>query len=186
MFFGLFQALSYLKDISLCTLFSWMGSAYNQAMAKPTFLNVPEGIAQKILEQPELHTESGYRGLYQKGSPKETDFLPTFVDRQQQRIREERRRCGPMAKSIVEKHKTAAPGDFAVSLFCSLERIKEVLWRDDSMKKDHPAIARGPTKSSRGYAVRGKDGHISYYLFDYEENNPCSDFVTVEEATFDE
>ena len=108
------------------------------------------------------------------------------MDEQQQRIRENRMRCGPMASSIVSIKKKLGKGDYAVSLYSTLERAKEKLWRSESQRKDHPALACGPTLNNRGRSIEGVDGHILYYLYDYIDNNPCSDFTTIEEAKTDE
>ena len=159
---------------------------YNYYMSKNTFFNVPDDIVAKI-EALDLHYSSNcFRALYQKGNPRPSDFLPTFVDENQKRIRESRAQCGNMAKEVVSMHKATKVGDYAVSLGLSLEDVKKKFWKNESYKKDYPAIARGSTEPKRGISVKDNESHISYFLYDYLNNNPSSDFVTIEEAVIDE
>lgn len=151
-----------------------------------SFLNVPIEIAKQIIAKEECHTNCCFRALYQKGNPKETDFFPTFVDENQKRIWEHRESCGGMAKCIVSKRKELKPDDYSVSLIKTIEEAKKKFWKNDSYKKDHPAIACGFTDPLKGYPTNGNNLHISYFLYDYIQNNPYVDFVTVEEATIDE
>lgn len=155
-------------------------------MAKNSYRNIPDEIVAEIeMQQEEFFVET-YRGLYQKGAPQATDFIPTFKDVKQQEIIEKRKKCGRMAEVIVSNHRELSLGDYSVSLFSTLEKAIKVLWRNESYKKDHPAIALGPTSEKRGYSVKDKDKHISYYLFDYVSNNPFKDFVTIQEADINE
>lgn len=155
-------------------------------MSKNKYLNVPEDITEQIDEMLDAGSITGYRCLYHLGDPTNEDFLPTFVDDNQKRIREVRRRCGPMADVVVSEHKETNPSEYSVSLYSTIESLKKCLWKNDSYKKDYPAIAVGDTSKSKGKTVKDSKKHISYYLFDYVGNNPHCDFATIEEAKFDE
>lgn len=155
-------------------------------MAINNYLNVPEEIADKIESREEISSLINYRFLYQRGNPLPSDFIPTFMDEKQKEIREKRSLCGGMAKAVVSQHRKVKIGEYSVSLFIDLTKGKDQLWKNDSYKKDYPAIAVGPTNKQKGYAVQNNDYHISYFLFDYISNNPYNEFTIIEEAVFDE
>ena len=155
-------------------------------MAIHSYLNIPLNIADKIETKEEVCYKNNYRFLYQKGDPLPTDFVPTFMDDKQEEIRERRKLCGDPAYVVVSQHKKKSLGDYAVSLFLDLETAKKCLWKNDSYKKDYPAIAIGSTNQRKGYAINDKDCHVSYFLFDYVTNSPYNDFRTIEEADIDE
>lgn len=157
-------------------------------MATNSYLNIPTEKADLIERKVDSPQPEAFRFLYHKGQPLKTDFIPTFMDEHQQKIREKRRQCGKMASVVVNQHKERKYklSDFSVSLFLNIEKGKEILWKDDSLKKDYPAIALGFTCSGKGYSVVDNQTHLSYYLFDYVNNNPYNDFSTIEEASADE
>lgn len=155
-------------------------------MAEHNYLNIPKEIANKFEAKEEVCYLKNYRFLYQRGKPLPTDFVPTFVDKKQQEIREKRKQCGDVAATVVSQHKKLKVGDYSVSLFIDLEAAKNIMWKNDSYKKDYPAIAVGITDQSKGYAILDKEAHVSYFLFDYINNNPYDDFYTIEEADIDE
>lgn len=155
-------------------------------MVRHSFLNVPDDIVAKIEEQPQSNFEVTFRLLYHKGLPEASDFLPTFVDEKQREIREKRKNCGTMANIVVSHHKKPNVKDYGVSLSLSLDDAKKKFWKNAASKKDYPAIAQGPTNPSKGYSVKDNETHVSYYLYDYVDNNPFEEFCTIEEADLDD
>lgn len=153
-------------------------------MPRNSYLNVPEEIANKIEKKVDSPQSETFRFLYHTGKPNQKDFIPTFKDERQKELRERRKQLGKMANVVVEQHSPIKNNisEYAVSLFSDLEKGKKILWKNDSSKKDYPAIAKGPTDSDKGYTVLDKNQHISYFLFDYDNNSPYSDFSTIEEA----
>ena len=65
---------------------------------------------------------------------------------------------------------------FSLSLCPTLDIAKKRFQYSSEAKKIHPQIAVGATKDARGVAIKDKPKHISYYLYDYEDNNPYVDF----------
>ena len=91
------------------------------------------------------------------------DFLPTIIEE----------------KNRSEKWKTHVGencGDFSVSLFETLEKAKKFR----GLLRSHPHIAIGKTNIERGVATNPtKNGHIDYFLFDYEKKSPYVDFSLI-------
>lgn len=139
------------------------------------FLNIPESIEDKIMELEVEEFSSVYRAIRHLGEFRPEDFYPYFDDPYKKSNNESMSSKGGMANIIASQGGDI--GMYSLSLFVNKKAIKDVFWRRH--KRDFPVIAIGHTDSNKGLAHLDNDSHVSYYLFDYknEQKNPYKDFI---------
>lgn len=152
-----------------------------------SFKNVPDEIAEEISKKVHESFAAVYRAIGHVGALEPEDFYPTFADEKNKRLAEKHRKKGGMANVIASQRIAVTIETSSVSLCPTFEiaekRVKNLYWFSSEAKKNHPgiAVAVGATNEARGVSVQDNPSHISYYLYDYEENNPCVDFQVLEE-----
>lgn len=148
-----------------------------------SFKEIPEDIAKAISSYPPEDHKPVYRAIRHSGPLEAKDFYPSFVDEKQQERRLQMSRKGGMANVISKqiKPKKEDIEYYGLSLFTSLDMAKNKFQSSPKFKKLFPCIAVGKTCREKGVAHKDDDCHVSYYLYDYENNNPFVDFEILEE-----
>lgn len=122
-----------------------------------------EYIPDDLLPEEDKHVD--YKDVFRairNADVTKDDFLPSIIENPY------------LAKKFEKRTKLE---NYSVSLWKTETQLKRIYNSNASFKKKYNAIAKGFTSKERGYSYKaGKDGHINYYLFDYEDNNPYSDF----------
>lgn len=115
-----------------------------------------------------------YRAIRHTGDFIPEDFYPTFDDPYKKDKIESMALKGGMA-DIVTSHRSKT-NFYSLSLFIDKRSVKDIFWRRH--KRDFPVIAIGHTDSAKGIAHLDDVSHVSYYLFDYKDENlnPYRDF----------
>lgn len=66
---------------------------------------------------------------------------------------------------------------YSMSVFRSLEECEKTIRRYPNIANTIVGYAVGKTNINKGIALSPSSfGHIDYFLFDYQNNNPCVDF----------
>ena len=141
------------------------------------FLNIPEEFEKIISCYEQESFDCVYRAIRHKGDLIPEDFYPTFADEKQRESSRNFAKKGGMTRTIIEQYeKKNEIGDYAVSLFTDRECIEKMFQRRN--KDRFPVIAVGHTDIDKGKAHLDGNEHVSYFLFDYqnEEKNPYKDF----------
>lgn len=122
-----------------------------------------EYIPDDLLPEEDKHVD--YKDVFRairNADVTESDFLPSIVE-------------NPNFAKQFEKRTNLA--SYSVSLLKTETQLKKIYNASASFRKKYNAIAKGFTSKERGYSYKAdKNGHINYFLFDYEDNNPYSDF----------
>ncbi|WP_300792680.1 hypothetical protein [uncultured Bacteroides sp.] len=120
-----------------------------------------------------LHTDHAqcFRAIKDQTITKE-DFFPTFHEKRMQK-----------AMNKVESVKVCfKQSDYSVSLFNTIDKIKKIYDVSPIFRKKYNWVAKGFTSRSRGISyAASKNGHIDYFLYDFEGNNPYQDFELIQE-----
>ena len=70
---------------------------------------------------------------------------------------------------------------YGMSIFTSLNSLKETVEKYPKLRNSTKAYAKGFTTIKRGVSLEEKsDHHVEYFLFDYENNSPKDDFEIIE------
>ena len=141
------------------------------------FLNIPKNFVDIINSYIPEQFDNVYRLITHEGPFLPTDFYPTFVDDLQlERIRRAKEKGGP-ANVVASQTSENDVTFYSVSLITDINFAKRV-------KKRHPntfpVIACGSTSELKGIANQDKSFHVSYYLYDYINLNPYTDFCEEE------
>lgn len=91
------------------------------------------------------------------------DFLPTYIEH----------------PNRVKKWESK--GFYALSLFKSLESCKNVVLSNNKLKREIKSFSKGKTTISKGLSFCDSGDHVSYFLYDYRNNSPASDFMIIED-----
>ena len=148
------------------------------------FLNIPDNIENIINDYEEEQFFHVYHAITHLGDPFPIDFYPTFADEQQMKRIRSALNKGGMARVVVQQaNNEMSPKYYGVSLFISKEALANRFWRRN--KDRYPGVVVGNTDLNKGKAHLDDDSHVSYYLFNYEDEskNPYKDFS---EAIIDE
>lgn len=144
------------------------------------FLNIPEKFENQIVT-----VESGCflgvcRGIRHLGDLSPKDFFPSFCDEEQKKAREMIRNKGEIGKAVFDFKEPSSLSECSVSLSLDLNSFKQKFWSTPSTCAAFPEVAIGNTDKSKGVANKDGKHHISYFLFDYENDNPYVDFSVKE------
>ena len=116
---------------------------------------------RQILEhEGECYDQYVFRALY-SNEITVGDFIPSIFD---------------MRATRKKGYNPDSPGSYSVSLFPSLDVYRLKCDASKGFRTSHPAVAVGKTSLLRGYSCRDNDIHVSYFLYDYEDNSPAEDF----------
>lgn len=121
---------------------------------------VDENVKRQILELNNTSFECAYRATFEIESISEKDFLPYNVEKQ---------------KAALDY---SDPSTYSVSLYLTVDAIEKIKKASRSFRTAHRGIAKGKTDAEKGIANLSNiyTGHIDYYLYDYVNNSPLSDF----------
>lgn len=107
---------------------------------------------------------------------KSDDFLPTFVS--QTKRRHKTQNLEMLFNVAKDKNEC---GNFSCSIFLDVDLMLENIY-GSVLSKKNPFLAKGILNSDKGIAdFPSSSSHINYYLKDYDNNNPCSDFEIIGE-----
>lgn len=141
------------------------------------FRDVPGDIEQ-IIDELEPKEDFCYvvRLMKYDRDPIKNDFLPDFVDPESRFNREKMSEKGGMAEKIAKQIKE--PDIYCVSLhFITSELEFDNYYA--RMERHRPYIALGKTDSKKGEAFSDVANHVMYFLYDYDNLNPCCDFKRI-------
>lgn len=148
------------------------------------FKNIPEEIEEQILSICDQDEEflRVVRFIDHNSEPTKSDFLPSFVDPKSRLCRESMAGKGEMAKilSSQSQNEKLTMNDCCVSLRLPTTRT-DFTNEFKKMRRHFPYIALGKTSKEKGCAYNNTGSHVMYFLKDYDENNPYSDFGIIEE-----
>ena len=144
------------------------------------FLNIPDSVEEAISELDVEEFFAVYRAIRHTGDFVPEDFYPSFDDPYQKEKIQLTSLKGGMA-DIVTSHRSKT-NFYSMSLFIDKRTVKDIFWRRH--RRDFPVIAIGHTDSAKGIAHLDDASHVSYYLFDYKDENlnPYRDFKEDERA----
>lgn len=128
--------------------------------------DVPKEIVDEIYNQQDSNIYYVYRAIfYDSNKTVEKDFLPYYLSNDKY-IPEYLLRCS----------------DYGMSVFKDLEKLKSTVASSKTELHDKTiAYAFGRTNFDRGiWTAPNRMTHLEYYLFDWENNNPCADFEIIE------
>lgn len=124
------------------------------------YRDVPDEFAPKK----ELHKDFAvvFRGTKSVNELTYKDFLPSHIQH----------------KNKLKTFKNLCQFDYSLSLSDDLNCLKKRLEGVVSIK----SFSQGFTTIDRGVSFKEKESedHIHYFLYDYENNSPCSDFKIIE------
>ncbi len=148
------------------------------------FKNIPEEIEKQILSICDQDEEFPrvVRFIDHNSELTKSDFLPSFVDPKARRCRESMSNKGDMAKMLLSQNQNErlTMNDCCVSLRLPTTRA-EFANEFKKMRRHFRYIALGKTDKEKGCAFNNIGTHVMYFLKDYDENNPYSDFDIIEE-----
>lgn len=130
-------------------------------------------IPENLRPDETLHTDHKicFRAIQGNIITKE-DFFPTFLEKRKRKAMNK----VDSVKACFER------GDYSVSLFDTIDGIKKIYNAYPLFRKNHNWIAKGFTSRKRGISyTANKNGHIDYFLYDYNDNNPYQDFELIQE-----
>lgn len=102
-----------------------------------------------------------YRAMYNSDVDDIKNFLPSYIERN----------INP-ASFFSMKQTT-----FSMSIFDNEEVMMKKLKLNVKKWNELNAIATGHTDIQKGISTLAKENHINYYLYDYRNNSPKSDFI---------
>ena len=124
---------------------------------------IPED--KQPLESENVNYDVVYRAMYNRDVNDINNFLPTYIERNYK------------PESFFSREKSI----FSLSVFTSEKELIAHLKPNAKKWSQVEALAKGHTDVSKGIATKDNEGHVDYYLYDYLNNNPCSDFEYVKD-----
>ncbi len=143
------------------------------------FRGIPPSIVEQIIGiDNSIEFPCVVRFVKHEGTLEYTDFLPSHVDPNSKLNRNNMANKGGMANTVSQQVLEDL-NSYSVSLTIPIER-KEFENRIKQMKRHFPFVARGHTSINKGTAWNNRDDHVSYFLYDYVGNSPCTDFSVID------
>lgn len=101
-----------------------------------------------------------FRAMYNRDTNDINNFKPTYIER----------------KYKPESFFSKEQGVFSMSVFTSEQALISAIKPNKKKWNQLVSIAQGHTDINKGIALNENCGHVHYFLFDYLDNSPCSDF----------
>ena len=140
------------------------------------FKNIPDFFVSQIQEEKHEDFYCVYRGIRHTHELTKEDFYPSAFDPYRQKTITLDK--GPLY-NFIARQPISDVQHYSVSLFLSLTALRKSL----RSRNTFPSVAKGVTKKEKGVSVLDHGEHISYYLYDYENEDmsPYTDFKLFEE-----
>lgn len=143
----------------------------NQYFSLSSFVNsnIPEEFFPDISEH--INYSPVYRAIENVDSINIQDFIPTNI--------EEEGRNGFFSKSENNYQRD----HYSVSVYTNHNQLCKKLNSCVKLQSRFKGIAKGFTTIEKGVSTKkNKKSHVNYYLFDYINNSPYTDFELLEEG----